>query len=57
MMHIHVDPSIVILTLKCMVLNLNYTYYLDAKQEGLILEKLRSFDEFSDVNIIEGLSR
>ncbi|KAF9661058.1 hypothetical protein SADUNF_Sadunf19G0028400 [Salix dunnii] len=28
-----------------------------AKQEGLILEKLRSFDEFSGVNIIEGLSR
>lgn len=28
-----------------------------AKQEGQILEKLRSFDEFSDVNIIEGLSR
>uniref|UniRef100_A0A6M2F5C4 Probable DNA helicase MCM9 n=1 Tax=Populus davidiana TaxID=266767 RepID=A0A6M2F5C4_9ROSI len=28
-----------------------------AKQEGLILEKLRSFDEYSDVNIIEGLSR
>ncbi|KAF9660826.1 hypothetical protein SADUNF_Sadunf19G0004000 [Salix dunnii] len=35
----------------------NLDMHNHAKQEGLILEKLRSFDEFSGVNIIEGLSR